>query len=1283
MNRIVASTVLAAAVCAAGGIVFADDLSLADPANLPSPPVNSPGFPTRSPTLDALPGFANPPAGFGEVPYWWWSGEKLDKERLLWQLDQLHAKGISGVQINYCHDVRMVTYPSDPPIFSDAWWEIWKWMTAECKKRNMGIGLSGYTLDWAGRDNLFRKLGITDGSLAGSSLQQQTFRPPAGKPFAKPLTGTPVAIRAFQCRSDGSLLPGSDIDLAAHVVNGTLTWTPPDGSWQIVSIAAVKRAFSLDPMDPAAGARVIERFFQPFADNSPGQASSALNYFFQDELGFGVGGWMWNDRFAAEFQKRKGYDLAPLLPALFSDIGPQTPKLRLDYYDVMVSLSEENYFKPIFDWHWKRGMIYACDPSSRGRNPIEFGDYFRTVRWYSAPGHDTPGGSADLVKDKVSSSIAHLYQRPRVWLEGYHSLGWGATPATIFDSSNKNFLYGASLLNLHGLYYTTYGGYWEWAPPCFHFRMPYWDHMGSFLKYFERLSYVLSEGVHACDVAVLYPTSPLQADLGGKQASTTAFAAASELFIKNGLDFDYIDDQSVARAKIADKQLQVSGESYRVLVLPDMRAIRQTTIQQALNFYRAGGIVVAIGALPEASDAAGAADPKLNAMVQEIFGITSTAPTTTAARTQSNPAGGRGLVIKQAADLAGALAQTFPRDFQGPAQVLHRKLGPRDLYMVMGAPKTTDCFFRAKGAVELWDPWTGTTTPIFNFTPVADGTRVRLPLDVTEANLIVFTPGNPGASVSRTDLDDITTITSANGKVSLAGYANTGGTKFADVRVGDKTSQIAGEAANPPAPITLDGDWEFQLSPTLDNRWGDYRLPAFNAKIGAEARRFHYAPETTANFQGQTPTLDDSRWPLATYSFGPKFWKLGPLPDNLDTAALEAQLAKLTQINPAIPVEAAGKTFPWQPFDFSWQWGVEGDTGDQDGHHGLKERLTDQFIALGKETPAGGSVQHFVRTKEPGGSRYYLWTSVTSPQAATANILAGGLKPASAWINQTAYKTLPASVSLDAGANPLLLRFDAPGRASVVFEKSDAPQDWKQTHPLAMRWYNKPGVLPYDTRPESISPAGWYRFNSAPGLQTMTITAYGTVQAWVDGKPARITTGQTRPDGAIIYTAQVETPSPDCVPVAIRIEQARGCYGGAAMPEPVAMNCAPGKLPAGDWSRLDGLASYSGGAWYRKNLSLTPAQLTGRVILDLGKVAATAEVRINGKPAGIKVTPPWRLNITSFLQAGDNRVEILVYNTLANQYLTIPTQYRGSPISGLLGPVTVNFASPVTLRSEP
>jgi len=41
----------------------------------------TPGFPDRSPGLDVLPGFKNPPPGYGEVPFWLWSGDPLDKDR--------------------------------------------------------------------------------------------------------------------------------------------------------------------------------------------------------------------------------------------------------------------------------------------------------------------------------------------------------------------------------------------------------------------------------------------------------------------------------------------------------------------------------------------------------------------------------------------------------------------------------------------------------------------------------------------------------------------------------------------------------------------------------------------------------------------------------------------------------------------------------------------------------------------------------------------------------------------------------------------------------------------------------------------------------------------------------------------------------------------------------------------------------------------------------------------------------------------------------------------------
>jgi hypothetical protein len=203
-------------------------------------------------------------------------------------------------------------------------------------------------------------------------------------------------------------------------------------------------------------------------------------------------------------------------------------------------------------------------------------------------------------------------------------------------------------------------------------------------------------------------------------------------------------------------------------------------------------------------------------------------------------------------------------------------------------------------------------------------------------------------------------------------------------------------------------------------------------------------------------------------------------------------------------------------------------------------------------------------------------------------------------------------------------------------------------------------VLPFDVRPNEKVPVGWYRFLSPPGLRAMTIiNARGKVQAWADGKPL---TGNG--------TFSVPQPSAKPVTVLLRIQQERGCYAGAALPEPIKLDCGRGRFALGDWSQNDGLLNYSGGAWYRRTVTLPAAQ---RVVLDLGAVVASAEVRVNGKLVGVKVSPPWTLDITKLVKPGGNRVEVLVCNTLANHYTTVPTRYRGQTTSGLLGPVQIKM----------
>ena len=1407
-----------------------------DPAGLSSPPAGAPGYPSRAADLDVFPGFQRPPAGYGEVPFWWWTGDPLDEKRLLWQIEELHRKGIPGMQVNYAHEDSpgWPTYPADPEIFSEPWWKMWRFVAEECRKRDMGVGLSGYTLDWPGKaSNLFGRLIYTDPELNGQSLVvAQRVEAEEGKTVRIDLPADLMAIRAYRRRGT-SLEPGG-IDLNSSAAGGRLEWTPPGGTWQVWAFATTRSPLTLNPMHPQSGRRVIEKFFQPFEDHAGG-SSRGLDYFFQDELGFGVSGLIWVNDLASEFSRRKGYDLLEALPALFEDMGPITPKVRMDYADVKVRLTEERYFRPIFDWHWKRGMIYACDPGSRGQNPEEFGDYFRCVRWYTAPGHDTPGGSADLIKDKVSSSIAHLYRRPRVWLEGYHSLGWGATPATILRATRENFLYGCTLLNLHGLYYTTHGSYWEWAPPCYHFRMPYWDHLDSFLRYFERLSYLLSQGVHRSEVAILYPVAPFDADMGGGEATAMAFGAGRRLMAE-GIDFDFIDFESLARAEARDGRLEVAGESYRVLVLPAMRAVRWSSLVKARELFHAGGIVVAAGALPEASDRAGREDPELDALVGELFGATAV-EVKAGARPQARKSTAGGIAvaslaggsrgrrrypggyegrfvwskepasdvqfkavwpgqspggdpcrIKLLCDNAGSLhvngrqlcksadhttgwtgeallkpldvitidahdddkgdrsaglflavvrdgktvlsaedlrytilRQDGPswrtdadvtrlsvpsidnvheahrgdpatpasavdeilslveRDVEAapPCTALHRKVGPRDVYMVMGAAKGSWVTFRAAGRVELWDPWTGRATPLYVAERRSGTTAVRMPLESYEASVIVFSPGEPDLEVEATDLDEVTQVEALGGTVKVSGHAETPGRKSARVRVKGQVVAVTGEAPRQPLPLVLDGPWEFELKPTLDNRWGDFRLPASEAKIGPEARVFRHMEERSPDPGWEAPGFDDSSWHRETCGFGPKFWKLGPLPEGPDAEAADARLAPMKSVDPSAPVEIGGKSYHWQPYAFSWRWGVEGDPGHQ-GWHGLKENITDDFICLGTRN---GGLNEILYGAEPAGRRYYLWTAAVVREDTTAAAASGGNRPAAVYVNGARMDRPDARLALKAGANPLLLRFDAPGRGHFVLERAGAPAPGSRT-PLAMSWYDRPGVVPFDPLAGESKPAGWFRFVAPPGLCAMTITALGSLEAWVDGEPCRVERRGDAGRGSASYRVSVDRPKAGPAHVALRIEEERGSCWGAALPEPIALDCGPGLMALGDWSAGSALECYSGGAWYRKTVALTEEEVRGRVLLDLGDVAATAEVHVNGRPAGTRVAAPWTVDITALAKAGENRLEILVYNTLSNHYLTIPTNYRGSPRSGLIGPVRVLTRSPAVLTGS-
>ena len=115
---------------------------------------------------------------------------------------------------------------------------------------------------------------------------------------------------------------------------------------------------------------------------------------------------------------------------------------------------------------------------------------------------------------------------------------------------------------------------------------------------------------------------------------------------------------------------------------------------------------------------------------------------------------------------------------------------------------------------------------------------------------------------------------------------------------------------------------------------------------------------------------------------------------------------------------------------------------------------------------------------------------------------------------------------------------------------------------------------------------------------------------------------------------------------------------------------ADGKIRLGSWGER-GLEAYSGALRLWADFTL-PGTAKPPLLLDLGQVRGTAEVSVNGQSVGARFLSPYRFDITKAVRPGQNRVEILVTNTLAPYLDAVsPTHYvrPGQTVSGVFGAV--------------
>ncbi len=84
-----------------------------------------------------------------------------------------------------------------------------------------------------------------------------------------------------------------------------------------------------------------------------------------------------------------------------------------------------------------------------------------------------------------------------------------------------------------------------------------------------------------------------------------------------------------------------------------------------------------------------------------------------------------------------------------------------------------------------------------------------------------------------------------------------------------------------------------------------------------------------------------------------------------------------------------------------------------------------------------------------------------------------------------------------------------------------------------------------------------------------------------------------------------------------------------------------------------GIKHFSGAATYSRKFNVPPEMVgkNRRLVLDLGKVAVMAEVKLNGRDLGILWKPPFRVDVTDVARAGENDLEVRVVNLWINRMI--------------------------------
>lgn len=325
----------------------------------------------------------------------------------------------------------------------------------------------------------------------------------------------------------------------------------------------------------------------------------------------------YTDDLEETFQAAYGHSLLEHLPELFWELGEdKVSRIRYEYHDHIAERFAGAFADTIGAWCQEHGIMltgHMMEEPTLETQTAALGEAMRSYRSFQLPGVDMLCDRRELSTMKQTQSAVHQYGRPGAMSELYGVTNWDFDFRGHKVQGDWQAALGVTVRVPHLTWTSMAGEAKRDYPAAIGYQSPWYEEYPLIENHFARVNSALTRGVPHVRLGVIHPVESYWLFWGPKEQTAAVREEMDENFtdlidwlLYGTIDFDFIAESLLPELNKGQEEvptLKAGVMNYDVVLVPNCRTLRSSTLEILEEFKARGGRVIFTGEVPSLEDA--------------------------------------------------------------------------------------------------------------------------------------------------------------------------------------------------------------------------------------------------------------------------------------------------------------------------------------------------------------------------------------------------------------------------------------------------------------------------------------------------------------------------------------------------------------------------------------------------------------------------------------------------------------------------------------------------------